>query len=210
MLALLRAAARRHVHRGDARRVVTRSASSWSSPRAEAGADTSFTWIDEAFARTQGLLDDEDDDRFRCGRRACRVSTASTPARRAAGLVCRPLVETVRDTLRWDTERGAPWPMQAGPTDERERALLAGVAPGRTRRSRAGEDDRGARPPVLPGLRRRARRFDGLIRRYLRPGIGGAGRRRGTWRDVPERLRRGRLPHGRGRHRSRRSWRTRV
>ena len=95
--------------------------------RAEAGADTVLTWIDEPFARAQGLLDDDDDDEplpmWTPGLPGFELFDTARAER--AGLVCRPLVQTVRDTLRWDTERGAPWPMLAGLSDERERELLA-------------------------------------------------------------------------------------
>jgi hypothetical protein len=43
----------------------------------------------------------------------------------AAGLRTRPLEDTVRDTLAWDDDRGAPWPLKAGLSTERERELLA-------------------------------------------------------------------------------------
>jgi 2'-hydroxyisoflavone reductase len=92
--------------------------------RAAAGADTSFTWIDEPFARAQGLLDDEDGPLPMWSPDLPGFERFDTTRAEQAGLVCRPLVGTVRDTLRWDTDRGAPWPMQAGLTDERERALL--------------------------------------------------------------------------------------
>lgn len=92
--------------------------------RAAAGADTSFAWIDEAFAQEQGLLDDEDGPLPMWTPGLPGFERFDTTRAERAGLVCRPLVETVRDTLRWDTERGAPWPMRAGLDDERERALL--------------------------------------------------------------------------------------
>jgi 2'-hydroxyisoflavone reductase len=94
--------------------------------RAEAGADTVLTWIDEPFARAQGLIDDDDDEPLPMWTPGLPGFELFDTARaERAGLVCRPLVQTVRDTLRWDTERGAPWPMQAGLSDERERELLA-------------------------------------------------------------------------------------
>jgi 2'-hydroxyisoflavone reductase len=43
------------------------------------------------------------------------------------GLAFRPLEETIRDTLAWDAERGAPPLEGVGLTPERERELL-GVA----------------------------------------------------------------------------------
>jgi 2'-hydroxyisoflavone reductase len=43
---------------------------------------------------------------------------------RAAGLVTRPLVDTLADTLRWERRRVSPGPRRAGLTDEDERALI--------------------------------------------------------------------------------------
>jgi 2'-hydroxyisoflavone reductase len=42
----------------------------------------------------------------------------------AAGLCFRPLAETIRDTLVWDSTRPHGMPMKAGLTPERERQLL--------------------------------------------------------------------------------------
>lgn len=44
---------------------------------------------------------------------------------RTTGLVTRPLVDTLRDTLAWDRARGGPQPGGEGLTPERERELLA-------------------------------------------------------------------------------------
>ncbi|HTG46424.1 MAG TPA: NAD-dependent epimerase/dehydratase family protein [Actinomycetota bacterium] len=94
--------------------------------RAEAGADTTFAWIDRAFAEEQGLLEDEDGDPMPMWTpQLPGFELFDTSRAQRAGLICRPLVETVRDTLRWDAERGAPWPMRAGLDDARERELLA-------------------------------------------------------------------------------------
>jgi 2'-hydroxyisoflavone reductase len=93
--------------------------------RTLAGADTSFSWIDQPFAQEQGLLDDESDSLplwtpFEPGSHLFDTARAE-----AAGLTTRPLEETVRDTLAWDEERGAPWPMEAGLSSDREAKLLA-------------------------------------------------------------------------------------
>jgi 2'-hydroxyisoflavone reductase len=82
-------------------------------------------WLPEAFVQKQGLSATEEDDPF-------PLITPGEPnahlfdTDRAAkfGLTCRPLADTVRDTLAWDQARGLPEPMQAGLTGEREAALL--------------------------------------------------------------------------------------
>ena len=45
-------------------------------------------------------------------------------AARALGLACRPLVDTLRDTLAWEERRPADQPRRTGLTDDDERALL--------------------------------------------------------------------------------------
>lgn len=47
----------------------------------------------------------------------------------AAGLVLRPVEETINDTLGWDIARGGPERGAEGLTDEREQELLASFAP---------------------------------------------------------------------------------
>ena len=64
------------------------------------------------------------DDHARGAPRARGVGRARASPR---GCTTRTLEETVRDTLAWDDERGAPWPMSAGLTPEREAELLAAV-----------------------------------------------------------------------------------
>ena len=49
-------------------------------------------------------------------------------AARAAGLVTRPLAETLADTLRWERRRVLPGPRRAGLSDAEEVALLAELA----------------------------------------------------------------------------------
>jgi 2'-hydroxyisoflavone reductase len=93
--------------------------------RIEAGSDTAYAWIDEAFAQERGLLDDETDPLPMWTPREPNFNTFDTSRAEGEGLECRPLSQTVRDTLSWDEERGAPWPLKAGLTSEREAALLA-------------------------------------------------------------------------------------
>ncbi|PJJ71540.1 nucleoside-diphosphate-sugar epimerase [Diaminobutyricimonas aerilata] len=46
---------------------------------------------------------------------------------RSAGLRPRPLVETLADTLAWESSDAGAWPRRAGLTDDEERELLAAV-----------------------------------------------------------------------------------
>jgi 2'-hydroxyisoflavone reductase len=90
-----------------------------------AGADTSFAWVDHAFADAHGLLDDASDPLPLWTPQIPGAHLFDTTKADAAGLTTRPIVDTVRDTLVWDEGRGAPWPMEAGLSDEREREVLA-------------------------------------------------------------------------------------
>jgi 2'-hydroxyisoflavone reductase len=98
--------------------------------RTEAGSDATYAWIDEGFAVDHGLLEDATDPLPMWTPQEPNFNTFDTSRAQAAGLTCRPLAETVRDTLAWDAERGAPWPLKAGLTSEREAALLADLRPG--------------------------------------------------------------------------------
>jgi hypothetical protein len=53
--------------------------------------------------------------------------TRRTEAARAAGLVLRPLEDTLRATLRWELEQGTGRERRAGLSPERERALLEAI-----------------------------------------------------------------------------------
>jgi len=95
-------------------------------------ADTEVAWVDEAFVAAHELVGTEDGfDPFPMVTpeepHAHEVSDARSVA---AGLRTRTLEETVADTLAWDDERGAPWPMTAGLTSEREAELLADLGRG--------------------------------------------------------------------------------
>ncbi len=92
--------------------------------RSLAGADTTFTWIDGAFAREEGLLDDPGDPVPMWHPDEANFHAFDTSRARGAGLEIRPMDETIRDLLAWDDARGAPWPLKAGLDDGRERALL--------------------------------------------------------------------------------------
>lgn len=56
------------------------------------------------------------------------MSARNTSRARAAGLVTRPLEQTLADTLAWEQSRPDPGPHGAGLTDEEERRLLARLA----------------------------------------------------------------------------------
>jgi 2'-hydroxyisoflavone reductase len=92
--------------------------------RAHAGADTAFTWIDASFAGAQDLLEDPADPLPMWTPDEPGFDMFDTSRAERAGLTCRPLAGTVRDTLTWDAARGAPWPLQVGLAEERERQLL--------------------------------------------------------------------------------------
>jgi 2'-hydroxyisoflavone reductase len=92
-----------------------------------AGTSIDVAWVDEAFIERHGLTASEDgDDPFpMVTPEEPNAHVVSDERARAAGLTTRPLAETVRDTLAWDRDRGAPWPLSAGLTSEREAELLA-------------------------------------------------------------------------------------
>ena len=56
-------------------------------------------------------------------------SSRRNDAARTAGLRLRPVEDTVREALRWERELGVDRPRKAGLTPERERSLLAALAP---------------------------------------------------------------------------------
>lgn len=95
------------------------------------GAQISVTYADDEFVRANGLVGSEEADPFPLiTPDEANFHVFATDRAEAAGLVCRALAGTVRDTLSWDDERGAPWPMQAGLRPEREAELLAALYPG--------------------------------------------------------------------------------
>jgi 2'-hydroxyisoflavone reductase len=92
---------------------------------AAAGVETQVAWVDDAFIAAAFTGDDDDPhEAFPLWWPEAPGFHAYDPSRAfAAGLTCRPPVETVRDTLAWDRTRGQA-PLAAGPSPERERALL--------------------------------------------------------------------------------------
>ena len=91
------------------------------------GSGARLEWVDEAFLLAQDVgywselpvVVPERDAQLR--------GMAHVDCRRAfaAGLTCRPLAQTVGDTLVWDATRPDDVPLRAGLTPEREAALLA-------------------------------------------------------------------------------------
>ena len=89
--------------------------------REVAGSDARFNWLPAEFLAEHAVEPPSDmplfipgqDDAFDC-----------SPAARA-GFTTRPLIDTVRDTLRWDDTRPRIAPLRAGLTRARERDLLA-------------------------------------------------------------------------------------
>src|SRR5262249_29169663 len=71
----------------------------------------------------------------------------------AAGLTCRPVLDTIRDTLAWDLARGGPIPGDEGfPAAEEERLLsaLAGEQPGELATGDGSDGGAGKRPIAPP------------------------------------------------------------
>lgn len=83
------------------------------------GTDTTFTWVSEAFLREQKL--DEGDLPLFAGAEEIGIFTFNNHKALAAGLHCRPIAETIRDTLLWDASEGKP---RLGLKPEREQELL--------------------------------------------------------------------------------------
>jgi 2'-hydroxyisoflavone reductase len=89
-------------------------------------AGATVTYVDDSFVRAHGLVGSEDADPFPLVTPdEPNVHRFDTSRAEAAGLTCRPLADTVRDTLEWDDARGAPWPLAVGLSSERETELLS-------------------------------------------------------------------------------------
>jgi 2'-hydroxyisoflavone reductase len=87
------------------------------------GADATFTWVDEDILLGAGVQPRMELPLWMPG----SPGAATVDARRAiaAGLVFRPLAETVRDTLAWDAHRPPDAPRRAGIAPDREAEVLA-------------------------------------------------------------------------------------
>jgi 2'-hydroxyisoflavone reductase len=87
-----------------------------------AAADTTFTWLSEGFLDAAG---DQAQQWFPLWEpQFPGVHTYDAAKAVAAGLRCRPVAETVADTLAWDQERGYP-DLRTGLSAEMETELLA-------------------------------------------------------------------------------------
>jgi 2'-hydroxyisoflavone reductase len=87
-----------------------------------AAADTTFTWVSEEFLDAAG---DEAQEWFPMWEPQFPGAHTYDAAKAvAAGLRCRPLADTVADTLAWDQQRGQP-DLRAGLSSDMERELLA-------------------------------------------------------------------------------------
>lgn len=83
--------------------------------------DAHFIWVSEEFLLEQGVQPYTEMPlwipRAYANRTNCEKAYAT-------GLTSRPLTDTVRDTLQWDTTRASDIPLKAGLTAETERRLL--------------------------------------------------------------------------------------
>jgi 2'-hydroxyisoflavone reductase len=87
-----------------------------------AAADTTFTWVSEEFL---GAAGDQAQEWFPMREPQFPGAHTYDAAKAiAAGLRCRPLADTVADTLAWDQQRGRP-DLRAGLSTETETELLA-------------------------------------------------------------------------------------
>ncbi len=88
-----------------------------------AGSDASLTWVDRSFLEAE--LGEEIEEALPLRDYAYQGLHRYDAAKAiAAGLTCRPLRETMTDTLAWDRGRDATQAMRAGLTSARERELL--------------------------------------------------------------------------------------
>jgi 2'-hydroxyisoflavone reductase len=94
------------------------------SCREAIGSSCKVTWVDDPFIEEQGLSPFQD---LPCWVPAAMEGMEQADLTRAlaAGLTCRPLVETIRDTLAWRRPDMTSRPLKAGLSAERELELLA-------------------------------------------------------------------------------------
>jgi 2'-hydroxyisoflavone reductase len=92
--------------------------------RTVSGSDPRFTWVDEEFLHAQGVRPWTELPLW-LPRQMNAIHTARIDRALAAGLVFRPLAETVRDVLAWDRNLPPDFPRPNGLAPERERELLA-------------------------------------------------------------------------------------
>jgi 2'-hydroxyisoflavone reductase len=94
--------------------------------RAVAGKDAKLEWIDEAFLAKEKVIPWKEMPMWVPESDPSSSGFMSVPIQRAlaAGLVCRPLQNTIEDTLEWARSRPADHEWKAGLRAEREQKLL--------------------------------------------------------------------------------------
>ncbi len=91
----------------------------------EAGAEPSWTWVDDAFLVEQGVQPYTELPLWiPAGPETAGLNLVDCSRALAAGLTFRPLQATVRDTLEWARAAPEPLPPGAGLAPDRERELL--------------------------------------------------------------------------------------
>jgi 2'-hydroxyisoflavone reductase len=90
--------------------------------QAQTGSSAQFTWIDDRFLLSSGVKPRMEIPLWIPG--APGAATVDCRRAIAAGLVFRPLADTVRDTLAWDSTRSTGGLPRAGIAPEREAQLL--------------------------------------------------------------------------------------
>lgn len=93
--------------------------------REVSGSDTTFTWVDSAFVLEQKVGPWMELPLWEGKDETSGLMSVSIARALKAGLTCRPLSETVRDTLAWNATRPADEERRAGLKPEKEQAVLA-------------------------------------------------------------------------------------
>lgn len=84
--------------------------------------NTTFEWVDDAFLVAEGVKPWEE---LACWTPADHNNHCANTRALAAGLRCRPLVQTIADTHQWAVTQRPDRPWRCGLTADRERQLLA-------------------------------------------------------------------------------------
>jgi 2'-hydroxyisoflavone reductase len=92
--------------------------------RAVTGSNATFTWVSDEFLLAQEVGAYSEMPLWVPEAEAPGFDTFDCRKAIAAGLIFRPLEDTVRDTLEWDQTRPADTPRRSGMSAERESALL--------------------------------------------------------------------------------------
>lgn len=91
-----------------------------------AGSDATFTYVDDAFLEEQKIAAWSDLPVWMSPRRPYGgIGQVSIEKALAAGLTCRPLIDTARDTITWFRDTQKARALRGGLTREREKAALA-------------------------------------------------------------------------------------